>query len=123
VPSEEVLVGADQERSRNRSGVEDLEFGGLLRGLAFEQVADRGLDDVVHDVGGGVIDAAGLLTSGSPSTTARWPSVRRMTLPRIARKPGEDLGWQLREHIGRLGIVEVLDDVPEELGRLCRGRG
>ena len=60
VPFEKVLVGADQERAGTAGGIDDLEFGGLLGGFAFEQVADRGLDDVIHDVGGGVVHAARL---------------------------------------------------------------
>src|ERR1035438_10516371 len=47
VPSEEVLVGADQEGAGTASGVENFEFGGLFGGLAFEEVADGGLDNVV----------------------------------------------------------------------------
>ena len=64
VPFEEVLVSADQKGAGAASGVEDLEFGRLFGSLALKQVADRGLDDVVHDVGGGVVHAARLLDLG-----------------------------------------------------------
>ena len=64
MPVEQRLVGAEQERARAACRIENPELLRLPRGLAIEQLAHRLLDDVVDDVGGRVVDAAGLLDLG-----------------------------------------------------------
>ena len=58
---QQIPVGADQKRSRPAGRIEDSELGDLLRRLALAQRADCVSDDVLDDVGGRVIDAAGFL--------------------------------------------------------------
>src|SRR5665647_1778335 len=64
VPVEQVLEGADEEGAGSACRVEDAQAGRLLRREPLEQAADRVLHDVVDDVGGRVVDAAGLLDLG-----------------------------------------------------------
>ena len=124
VPLEEILVGADEEGAGAAGGVEDLQFGGLPRCFVFEQVADGGLDDVVHDVGGGVIDAAGLLDFGlfldhGSMAFGEADDLAEELLVHLA----EDVRREGGEDVGRLGVVEAPDDVPEELVVYVKGKG
>ena len=77
-----------------------------MRGLAFEKFPDGILDDVIHDIGGGVVDAAslahfrlllhlGLVTGGQADDFSKETLV---DLP-------EDIGGDFLENIGT-GIVQ-----------------
>ena len=64
VPIEQVLIGAGEEGAAAAGGVEDAQFRRFLRRPPFQQRADGVLDDVVDDVAGRVIDAAGFADFG-----------------------------------------------------------
>ncbi len=95
-------------------------FGGLVlyeRDRApFEELADGLLDDVVHDVGGGVVDAAGLLDFGlfldlGVVAGGQADDLAEELLVDLA----EDVGGQDGELVGAVGIVQAREDVLEGL--------
>ena len=116
VPVEQALIGAQQERPGTARRVEDLEVGSLLRRRPLQQLADRVLDDVVNDVGGRVVDAAGLLdlrlVLDLGAVPLRQPDDLAEEL--LVDLP-EDVGGKHRELVRRVGVVEVADDVLEDL--------
>src|SRR5205814_3254069 len=57
MPFEQVFVSAEQEGARAASRIQDLEFGRLFWCFAFEKLNYSGLDDVINDVSGSVINA------------------------------------------------------------------
>ena len=111
VPVQQVLVGTQQEGTGTTGGVEDLETGGLLGSLAFEKFPDGILDDVIDDIGGGVVDAAsladfglfldlGLVTGGKPDDFSQETLI---DLP-------EDVGGDFLENIWA-GIIQPGNDL------------
>ena len=64
MPVEEIFEGAEEEGAGAAGGVEDGEVLDRFGRLAGEEGADRLLDDVADDVGGRVVDAAGLADFG-----------------------------------------------------------
>ena len=59
MPVQQELICADEERAGAAGGIEDADFLNLLGCLAFDEFAHSLPDDVIHNVGGCVIDAAG----------------------------------------------------------------
>ena len=64
VPIQQVLIGAGQEGAAATGGVKRAQLGGLLGRFACQQVAQRIFDDVVNNIGGRVINAAGFAHFG-----------------------------------------------------------
>jgi len=64
VPVEEILEGAEEKRAGAARGIEDAQPLDLLRGLAIDQRADGLADDIIDDVSGRVVDAAGFADLG-----------------------------------------------------------
>jgi len=83
MPVEEELVGADEKGPGAASGVEDAEFFRLLRWFGLRRACppSAGRCNPRYKWACNKRRPA-FFTSGLSSTTARWPSVRRMTLPR-----------------------------------------
>ena len=108
VPVEQKLVGADQERARAAGRVEQ-QPASFVRPACrascpfASSLPDRVLDDVIDDVGGRVVDAAGLLTSGFSST-----------LPGAAGQP---------DHLAQELLVDLAEDFGRQHGELVRAVG
>jgi hypothetical protein len=63
MPVEQELIGDDEERTGTTGGIDHFELRGFRKGYGFlrlrcEELAEGVLDDVIHDVGGSIIDAA-----------------------------------------------------------------
>lgn len=127
----EGVIGPDQEGAGAAGGVEDPQFLDLLRGLPLAELADGILDDVIDDVGRGVIDAAGL---SDFRLLLHLGLVALGQLDHLAEKllvdVAEDLRPQDRELVGALRVIEALEDIFQDLvidlqvkGQLVGGRG
>ena len=64
VVGKKILVCADEKAPRAASGVHETHFRNLLGSASGDFFADGVFHDVIHDVGGGVIHAAGFLHFG-----------------------------------------------------------
>ncbi len=117
MPVQEVPVGPDQERpgaARRVHYLQPARPAARSGTLAFEELADRLLDDVVHDVGRGVVDAAGLadlrlllddgvVAAGAVFETDHLPQKLLVDLP-------EHVHRQHGELVGALRVAEAADD-------------
>jgi len=120
VPVEEELVGADEEGAGAAGGVEDGEGGVHLGrfgfeefyGAVFQEFADGVLDDVIDDVGGGVVNAAGFFDFGF---VFDFGAVGFGEGDDFAEELfidlTEDVGGEDGEFVGGVGIVEIFEDV------------
>ena len=107
VPIQQILIGAQQEGTRTAGRVEHAQGGGLagFGGLVFEQFADGVFDDVIDDVGGGVIDAAGFADLGFFLDLGRCAGgqandLAEKTLIDLA----EDIGGDIVEGVGAFRV-------------------
>ena len=99
-----------------QAGSRMLSFGDLLGRLAFDQFAHGLPDDVVHDVGGRVIDAAGFLDL---RLVLHHGAVALGEADDLAEKLlidlAEDVGGDDGEYVRAVGVVEAAQDVAQEL--------
>lgn len=124
VPVEQVLVADDEEGAGAAGGIAELEPGGLRDGdglfalavVAVEEAAEGVFHDVVDDVGGRVVNAArfadfGLFLDPGLVAAGEADGLAEELLIDLA----EDVGGEDGKLVGRVGVVEVLDDVLEHL--------
>jgi len=113
---EEIGVGPDQERAGAAGRVEDLELLDLFRRLLLAELADGVLDDVVHDVGRRVIDAAGLadLRLLFDLGVMAGGEADHLSQELLVDVP-EDIQPQDRKFVGAFRIIEVIEDLLENL--------
>ena len=120
---EEELIGAEEEGTAAAGHVQDAERGlGFAAGeiggaFAFDLLADGVEDDVVHDVGGGVINAAGLAHFGLFLDLGLVPGGQADDLAQEALVDrAQDLDRQDAEVVGRTVLeIEALQDGLEDL--------
>ena len=115
IPGEEEVVGAKEEGAGAAGGVEDAEFFDLFGGFAGDERAGGLADDVVHDVGGRVVDAAGFADLG---LFLDLHLVGAVELDDLAEElfvdVAEDVGGDDGEGVGALGPVEGGEDFLED---------
>ena len=110
VPVHQVLEGPQQEGTGAAGGVHDLDLGSLVGGFAFQQLPNGVFNDVIHDVLGGVIDAAGFAHLGLFLDLCLVPGRQADHLAqKLLINLPKDLDRNLFEDIGA-GVVEALDD-------------
>ncbi len=88
----------------------------LLWALPFEELADRVLDDVVHDVGRGVVHAAslahlGFLLDHRPAPRRQADDLAQELLVHLA----QDVRRQDGELVGAVRVVQAAEDVLQQL--------
>jgi len=113
---QQALVRAQQERPGAAGGVENPQLVDLPGRLALDELTDGLLDDVIHDVGGGVVDAARpfdlrLLLHFGPVGRSQTDDLAQELLVHLA----QDLGGEHREFVGGLGVVQSGQDGLEHL--------
>ncbi len=111
MPVEEVLIGAEEKGAGAAGGVEDFELGDLGWGFAFDEFADGVFDNVLDDVGGCVIDTAGLFDFGlfldaGVMAGREGDDLAEELLIDLA----EDFSGQDGKFVGAFGIVERFED-------------
>jgi len=126
VPVEQKLVSPQEEGARPAGRIDDAQGAFLLLQWAAsgQQRADGVLDDVTHDIGGGVIDAAGLAHFGFFFHLRLVPvgeadDLAQKALVHLA----EDVGGDVAEGVGAQRVVEVGEDVLEDFVVDLEGRG
>ena len=120
---EQALISAEQERAGAAGHVQHAErlavlaAGELRRALALDLLADGVLDDVVDDVGGSVVDAAGLAHLGFFLDLGLVPGGQADDLAQEALVDrAQDLHGQDAEVVGRAVLeIEALQDGLEHL--------
>jgi len=125
-PVQQNLIGAQQEGAGAARHIQNPDGpcfapspGSHARGLAQRQALqqlDQGLPyDGVYDVAGRVEDPAGLahlrlLLHDSPVPGRQADDLAQELLVDLA----QDVGWQHRELVGAVGVIQVLEDVAQD---------
>ena len=109
---QEIGISADQKGAGATGGVEDLKLLDLLRSFALAQFPHRVLNDVLHDIGRGVINPSSLLDLGlffnsGLVTSGKTNDFTQELLVDVA----QDVSAQDGEFIRAFGVVEASDDV------------
>ena len=129
MPVEQILISAQQKRSRPAGRIENPQALRLFRGFAIQQFAHGVFNDILHDISGRVKDAArffdfrlvfhdGAVIAGETNNLAQKLFIN---LP-------QNIGGQNGKLVGRIGIVKCLENILErlvvndELGRQLVGR-
>ena len=114
MPIEQILISAGQEGAAAAGGIEDTQLGGFVGSFSFQQFADRVFHDVVDDIGGRVINAAGFADFGflfhpRRAAFAEFDDLAEEAFVYLA----EDIGGQYRKLVGTVGIIEFVDEVAQ----------
>ena len=114
VPIEQVLISAGQEGAAAASGIEDAQLCCLVGRFSLEQYPNRVFHNVIDDIGGRVINAAGFADLGfvfdpRHSAAGQLDDFAQKALVDLP----QDIGGQDGKLVGAVGIIEVVDDIAQ----------
>ena len=115
VPVQQKLISPDQKRTRAAGRVQDSDIADPALGaglFAFHQPADGVFNDIVHDVGGGVVNPAGL---AHLRLVLDFGLVAGGQADDLAQKffidLAEDIGREHGKLVGAVRVVEIFKNI------------
>src|ERR1700723_4170803 len=112
MPVQQELVSGDQKRPRAARGVNDSNRCGLGDILAGKKRFKCRADDVIHDEGGGVVNATGFPNLRLLFYLDLVP-MKKNRLPEILLvSASENVGTKYRKLVWALRVVHAVDDLP-----------